>query len=158
MKKQSLSAMWSVIPFALACFVFICVFPMHVVTVFIIVSYCVLMGLSWKNSEKARQLQTNPYSYKGTKGRILKIALCISSPFWFCQFLLALFPVQHYSIWLLFFIPTMFVFALPLSVVADFCKDFRLSRKLFWGLQFLIQASCIGVGRIFAALLLRRFG
>lgn len=162
MKNKSISAAWSVIPLAVACVVFIYLFSVSAVTVSVTVAilsiYCVLMTVSRKNSRRAQQLQINPYSYKGTQGNIFKIALSISSPFYFCLLLLALFPVQHYSVWLLFFIPAMLVFCLPLMVVADFCKEFLIPKRIFWSVQLLIQLSCIGVGRVFSTLLLSRFG
>lgn len=162
MKNKVISTAWSVIPLAVACVVFVHLFSVSAVTVSVVIGilavYCALMTLSWEHSGRARQLQINPYSYKGTKGNIFKIALCISSPFYFCLLLLALLPVQHYSVWLLFLIPAMFLFCLPLVVIADFCKEFLIPKRIFWSAQILIQLACIGVGRILAALLLSRFG
>ena len=161
MKNKVVSALWTVIPFILGCVVAVHLVPISATSSAVLAAvlfvYSSLMTLSWSNSKRAQQLQCNPYSYKGTKANIVKIAICISSPFYFCLMLLALFPVQHYSIWLLIFIPTMIMFSLPLVTVADFCKEFRLSMKLFWGMQFLIQLSSVGIGRVFARLLMRHY-
>lgn len=85
MKNKVISTAWSVIPLAVACVVFVHLFSVSAVTVSVVIGilavYCALMTLSWEHSGRARQLQINPYSYKGTKGNIFKIAFVFRRPF-----------------------------------------------------------------------------
>ena len=161
MKKRLISIAWSLIPFAITLILVVNLFSLSVVAVAVIVAiisvYGGLMALSWKNSARAKQLQISSYSYNGSKGKILKIALCVSSPFGFLLLLISLIPVEHYSIWMLVIFPAMVMFCMPLAVVADFCREFRVSSVLFWVVQMLIQFACVGAGRVLSLVLIEIF-
>lgn len=135
MKKTVISALFLLIPIGIVCLIFIHLFSVSVATLSVLAAilscYGTLMTLSWKNSKKAEQLQLYPDSHTGGKTDIIKVAFCISTPFYFLLFLLSLFPIQHYSVWFLFFLPAMIVLALPLEVAADFCKMFGIPKKQF---------------------------
>ncbi len=160
MKKPFLSSLCVLIPLAIVCAIYVYLFSVSLVTVLVLAAilliYGVLMALSWKNSKKAQRLQDGILHCSGTKSTIFKTACGISAPFYFCQFLLALFPLQHYAVWLLFLVPAMIVFSLPLGVVAEFCETFGIPKKFFWAVQVLIQLSFILLGRA-ASLFLVRF-
>ena len=113
--------------------------------------FCFLTLMSRRNSIKAKIMMMRPFAYDNAEEKVLKMALRIASPFYLCVLLLAAFPVQHYAVWFLVIFPALIFFFFPLSVVAGFCKDFKVSRLLFWSIQFGIEALCIFFGRIISA-------
>lgn len=120
----------------------------------IFLSFCLLTLLSRKHSRKARIMMIRPFLYRETRWNILKRTVYIASPFYLCLFLLATFPVQHYSIWFLVILPTLIFFCIPLTVVANFCDEFNVKRSLFWWMQIGIAVCCISVGRVISVVLL----
>lgn len=121
----------------------------------IFLSFCLLTLLSRKTSRKARIMMIRPFLYSETKRKILKMAFSIAAPFYFCLLCLATFPVQHYSIWFLVVLPTLIFFCIPLTVVANFCDEFKVSKPLFWITQLGMATVCICVGRLVASVLLQ---
>lgn len=114
----------------------------------IFLAFCGVTLLSRKNSIRATIMMLRPFLYENMKKKVLKMAILIASPFYLCTLLLSAFPVQHYSIWFLVILPALFFFCFPLSVIAGFCKSFKVSRLLFWGLQLGINGLCIFTGRV----------
>ena len=117
----------------------------------IFLAFCFLTLLSRRNSIRAKVMMMRPFMYDDVRKKVLKMALLIASPFYLCVFLLSAFPVQHYAVWLLVIFPALVFFCFPLSVVAGFCKDFRVPKFLFWGIELGIEGVCIFAGRLISA-------
>jgi len=157
MKAKLFSLVLSILAVLAAVTVIVKLLTLSYITVLIITgivfTYASLMTLSWKNMEAANLLQTRACEYTGGKFKIVRTALAIGSPFYFCQFLIAIIPIYHYTVWLLVFFPTVLLLSVPLVLVADFCKAFDIKRRWFWTTQLIVQLSCLLFGRVIAEIL-----
>ena len=145
-----------IVAFCAASFVvgllFIKVLSISIATVLIlacfIVIHTVFITLSWRNLKKVQLLLLSPCEYKGRKGNILRIALCICSPFYLYILLFSMFPIEHYSIWFLFLLPATVIFFVATAEVSDFCRDLFLSKRIFRLTQIALELLCIAIGRL----------
>ena len=157
MKAKLFSLVLSLLAVLAAVTVIVKLLTLSYITVLIITgivfTYASLMTLSWKNMEAANLLQTHACEYTGGKLKIVRTALAIGSPFYFCQFLIAIIPIYHYTVWLLVFFPTVLLLSVPLVLVVDFCKAFDIKRRWFWTTQLIVQLSCLLFGRVIAEIL-----
>ena len=157
MKAKIFSLVLSLLAVLAAVTVIVKLLTLSYITVLIITgivfTYTSLMTLSWKNMEAANLLQTRACEYTGGKLKIVRTALAIGSPFYFCQFLIAIIPIYHYTVWLLVFFPTVLLLSVPLVLVADFCKNFGIKRRYFWSMQAVMQLSCLLLDRLIAEML-----
>ena len=157
MRSKIFSLVLSILAVLAAVTVVIKILPLSYITVLIVTAivfiYGSLMTLSWRNMTNANSLQTHACEYTGGKGKIIGMALAIGSPFYFCQFLVAIIPIYHYTVWLLVFFPTVFLLSVPLALVADFCRAFGIRRRLFWTIQLTVQVSCLFLGRVVSEIL-----
>ena len=159
MKNKLISSVLSLVSLVFCLVLIFRLFAINITVIIMILTilliYSSLLALSWKSSTKAHHLQTHPFSHKGGGGDILKIALAISSPFYFCILILSCIPLTHYAIWCLIIFPAILLFAMPLTVVADFCKDFKIRKTTFWAIQIMIQLTCVGIGRFISVFLMK---
>ncbi len=157
MKKTLRSALFFLFPVGIICVIFTSLFSISRAVIVIsatgIAIYGLLMALMWKSSKKAALLLLYPNTHTGRKADILRIALCISAPFYYLMFFLALLPVQHYSVWLLFFLPASVMFIPLLTEVADFCDMFRFRKAFFWTIYLSMQTFFFAIGRVFARII-----
>ncbi len=85
-----------------------------------------------------------------------EILLGILSPFFFCEFMLALLAVPGIAVWIFFFFPAVVLFSFCFGFLTDFLDKVGISQKLFWGIQLLMQFTAFSAGRAFGMLLVRR--
>ena len=157
MKAKLFSLVLSILAVLAAVAVVVKILPLSYTTVLIVTAivsiYASLMTLSWRSMTTANVLQSRACEYTGGKLKIVRTALAIGSPFYFCQFLIAIIPIYHYTVWLLVFFPTVLLLSVPLVLVADFCKVFDIKRRWFWTTQLIVQLSCLLLGRVIAEIL-----
>ena len=157
MKKILRSTLFFLIPVGIICVIFVSLFSISPAVIVVLAAgialYGLLMALMWKSSKKAAYLLLYPNTHTGRKADILRIALCISAPFYYLTFLMALLPVQHYSVWILFFFPANVMFIPLISEVADFCDIFRFRKAFFWTIYLSAQTIFFAIGRVFAGMI-----
>ncbi len=124
----------------------------------ILLVYGATMILCWSCLERAQRAELQGKLPRGGRRGVFLLALGISAPYSLSLFLLSLFPVMHYSFWLLVFLPAVILFSLPLTVVADFCSRFHLRTTWYWGIQLFLWLFLIFVGRSLAPILVAQFG
>ena len=128
--------------------------PAILIALLLLSLFVVLRDVGKRNTAKASQIKENPYSYKGTKISVIKIALLISLPFCFLVLCLASMPISSPFVWI-FIGLAMFLFSFPFQMVFDFCKEFGIKPVTFWGIQLLLQSFFAIIGRMISRIIIQ---